>query len=208
MQRHARMKFDFNLVSAKSTSTKWKIGRKLADHSLRQSAAMVYRPMQIRKVHKLLRKLLHTHNLWNDLKQSVCRSSLQCFWSSMICVTARPQALLWLLRMDMILPTLTTISSPMWKLLHKGRLLYCCLAQLSSTYFLSVRNLPTFTMPLKYSSCNTVKYLPAWLPGMSFKREALRHVGEMVITVEAPFSFTKGEIVRQPLILDRLSNDI
>ena len=43
---------------------------------------------------------------------------------------------------------------------------------------------------------------------MSFKREALRHVGEMVITVEAPFSFTKGEIVRQPLILDRLSNDI
>ena len=71
-----RMKLDFNLVMAKYTSDKWKIGRKLADHSLRQSAAMVYRPMQIRRVRQFLKKISRRDDIWEDLKQSVRRSSL------------------------------------------------------------------------------------------------------------------------------------
>ena len=43
---------------------------------------------------------------------------------------------------------------------------------------------------------NAVKYLPAWLPGMSFKRDALDHIDETIFTVDAPYSFTQGEIVR------------
>ena len=66
-----RMKFDFNVFMARYRTSRWKIGRKIAEHSLRQSAAVAYRPMQLRKIHDFLRKLVHTKDVWSDIQQSV-----------------------------------------------------------------------------------------------------------------------------------------
>ncbi|THH21540.1 hypothetical protein EW146_g50 [Bondarzewia mesenterica] len=52
------MGFDVFNLSMRRYSEEWRLGRRIADHSLRPSAAMTYRPMQTRKCHRMLRQLL------------------------------------------------------------------------------------------------------------------------------------------------------
>lgn len=40
-----------------------------------------------------------------------------------------------------------------------------------------------------------VKYLPTWLPGMGFKRDALIAAEDVQEAVNAPFDFVKSELV-------------
>ena len=68
---YLRMKYD-HFITVTRYNRYWRICRKITDHSLRQSAAMAYRPMQTRKVAEFLAKLLHTPDqVLDHIKQSV-----------------------------------------------------------------------------------------------------------------------------------------
>ena len=41
-----------------------------------------------------------------------------------------------------------------------------------------------------------MRHLPAWFPGMEFKRDALSRMDQMAYVLNAPYNFTMGEIVR------------
>ena len=70
------MKLDFNMLMERYGTSKWKIVRKLVDHNLRPSAIVAYRPMQIRRAHQFLRKLSHSDDIMDDIRQQVLQSSV------------------------------------------------------------------------------------------------------------------------------------
>ncbi|ETW77258.1 cytochrome P450 monooxygenase 4 [Heterobasidion irregulare TC 32-1] len=152
------MKFDFNVFMARYRTSRWKIGRKIAEHSLRQSAAVAYRPMQLRKIHDFLRKLVCYARRFIDPLDSMTAA---------------------------IIMSLTygyEIAESHDKFVGQVE----GIVQRASAAILPGATLINF-LPF-------LKYLPAWLPGMSFKRDALDHIEETIFTVDAPYSFTQGEI--------------
>ncbi|ETW77249.1 cytochrome P450 monooxygenase 26 [Heterobasidion irregulare TC 32-1] len=167
------MKFDFNLILARYASSRWKIGRKLVDHSLRQGASATYRPMQIRKVHKFLRKISHTNDIQDDIKHLSADIVMSLTYGYDIAESN-----------DKFVTQVENIVQRAATALLPGT---------------TMMNLLPF-----------LKNFPAWLPGMSFKRDALNHIGEMIHCVEAPFSFTKGEIIKgtaqRSIVLDTMNS--
>lgn len=167
------MKFDYNLVFTRYRSPKWKLGRKLADHSLRSGAALAYRPMQTRKVNQLLKKLPHTQNIIDDIRHMTAGIIMSLTYGYEIAES-------------------------------KDKFVYEIedLVQRASAVAVPGATMINVFPPLRY--------LPAWFPGMDFKRDALSRMDQMAYVLNAPYNFTMGEIhkgIAQPsIIMDTLKS--
>ena len=137
----------------------------------------------------------HTRMIYKTISnsQSLERPSFEnCVF---INLTACLQILSCLSLTDMISRRVTTSLWSRSKISYREQQLPYCQARLWWISCLSVRLFAMDNPIWPIWLFDAVKNFPAWLPGMSFKRDALNHIGEMIHCVEAPFSFTKGEIV-------------
>lgn len=151
------MNLNFNLT-IKPYGSYWRTGRSMADHSLRQSASLAYRPMLIREARRFLGNLVRSTD-------DVVVSSRQLTAAVIMSLTYGYE-----------------VKEPKD---HFVDLAEDAVERAVAAMLPGATAINTFP---------ALKYLPAWLPGMSFKREAIRKWQQVQETVDAPFEFTKGEI--------------